>query len=96
MGNPVEVFEIPEHLAKELSDLLVRESIRKKLLSEVLNDPVKYEQIEDLLAKATERIDEIKNLITVEFVPDEFQSEKFIWDYKGYSIDKNVVSIYKI
>ena len=96
MGNPVEVFEIPEYLAKELSDLLVRESIRKKLLSEVLNDPVKYEQIEDLLAKATERIDEIKHLITIEYVPDEFHSEKFIWDYKGYSIDKNVVSIYKV
>ena len=57
---------------------------------------MKFEQVENLLAKVTERIDEIKHLITNEYVPEDFRSEKFIWDYKGYSIDKNSVSIYKV
>lgn len=91
----VEVAEIPQSLAERLSKLLVKESIRRQLLNDSLNDPAKYELAEERLIPIVSEINEIKHLITEKYIPDDFKSDRFIWSFDGIEIDNNHVKIYK-
>ena len=90
-----DTFEIPEEVAKELSELLTKQSIREHLLLNTLNDKEKYDEVERQLIPIIQKIDAIKNKITNEFVPTQYNSEKYMWNYDGYEISKNVLQIYE-
>lgn len=91
----VSTFEIPEEMAKRLSVLLIKERIRKQLLSEAIKDPVRFDELENLVIEVSSEIEKIKHDITVLYVPEKFRSEEFIWDYNGFEIDGKNISIYK-
>jgi len=90
-----DTFEIPEEVAKELSELLTKQSIREHLLLNTLNDKEKYDEVERQLIPIIQKIDAIKNKITNEFVPSQYNSEKYMWNYDGYEISKNILQIYE-
>jgi len=89
----VDHFEIPEELAKELSDLLTKQTIREKILMQVINEPDKYEAAEKNLIPVVEKIKAIKIKITKEYVPAKYNSEKYIWNYNSWLVDKNKVEV---
>ena len=89
----VSTFEIPDELAKRLSDLLVQQSIREKVLANYIDDPAKYEQAESLLIPIVAEVESIKNMITREYVPVGYRSDEYMWNYDGYEIDGNRVQI---
>lgn len=92
----IATFDIPEELAKELSELLTKQSIRQNMLKEILiSNPSKYEEVESLLLPVTTRIETIKAKITTEYVPDEYCDEKYMWNYDGYDISGTSVSIFE-
>ena len=92
----VTTFEIPEELAKHLSILLVKEKVRKELLSNLIGNKSKFEEVEQLLIEVSSEVEKIKYDITTLYVPEKYRSEEFIWDYNGFEIDKNILTIYKI
>ena len=89
----IDSFEIPEDLAKELSDLLTKQTIREKLALQVIDDPEKYDIAEDRLMPITAKIEAIKVKITKEYVPSKYNSEKYMWNYDGYDVSGNKVEI---
>ena len=89
----VGAFTIPEELAKELSDLLTKQTIRERLLVQLIEDPVKYEQAEKMLIPVTAKIEAIKVKITNEYVPEEFRSPKYVWNYDGWEVCENIVNV---
>lgn len=89
----VDYFEIPEELAKELSDLLTKQTIRERMLLQLINEPDKYEKAEEMLVPITARIEAIKIKITKEFVPVKYNSVRYMWNYDGWAVDKNRVQI---
>jgi len=86
-------FTIPEELAKELSELLTKQTIRERLLLQLIEDPVQYEQTEKMLIPVTSKIEAIKVKITNEYVPEEFQSSKYVWNYDGWEVAENKVNV---
>lgn len=93
--NRVGEFTIPEELAKELSDLLTKQSIRRDTLVQLVGDEAKYTEMEAMLVPITERIEEIKVKITNEFVPEKFMNPKYTWSYDGYAISGNNVNVFE-
>ncbi len=93
MNKIVDYFEIPEELAKELSELLIKQTIRERLLLQLLNDDSQYEIAEGKLIPITTKIEAIKVKITKEYVPEKYNSAKYIWNYLGWELDKNKVEI---
>lgn len=91
----VDYFEIPEDLAKELSDLLTKQTIREKLLTQLLDQPEKYEKAEEMLIPITRRIEALKIKITKELVPAKYNSAEYMWNYDGWDVDQNKVQIIK-
>lgn len=92
----VTTFEIPEEIAKHLSVLLVKEKVRKELLSNLIGNKNKFEEVEQLLIEVSSEVEKIKHDITTLYVPEQYRSEEFIWDYNGFEIDKNILTIYQI
>ena len=91
----VSTFQIPEELAKELSELLTKQTIRERLLIQLIDDPNKYEQAEAMLVPITSKIEAIKIKITEQFVPDDFKSPEYIWNYDGWEVagcDVNILT----
>lgn len=90
-------FEIPDTIAHELSDLLIKQTIREKMLYQAIENKNTgmYDELEKMLIPVTERIEALKIKITNEYVPSEFNDEKFVWNYDGYEVAKNVVNIYE-
>ena len=86
-------FEIPEELAKELSDLLTKQTIRERLLVQLVDQPDKYEETEKMLIPITRKIEAIKVKITKEYVPEKYNSTKYMWNYDGWDVDENRVQI---
>lgn len=86
-------FTIPEELAQELSDLLVKQTIRERVLVQLVDQPEKYEEAENLLIPITRKIEAIKVKITKEYVPEKFNSAQYMWNYDGYDISENRVQI---
>lgn len=91
----VTTFEVPEHIAKRLSDLLIKERVRKQLLFDAVNDSSKFDELENLLIVVTAEIDKIKYDITTLYVPNDYRSDDYMWDYNGFGIDGNHFTIYK-
>ena len=89
----IDYFEIPDELAKELSELLTKQTIREKLLLQLVDQPDKYEDAEKLLIPITARIEAIKVKITKEYIPEKYASSKYMWNYDGYEVDQNKVQI---
>lgn len=89
----IDYFEIPDELAKELSELLTKQTIREKLLLQLVDQPDKYEDAEKLLIPITARIEAIKVKITKEYIPEKYVSSKYMWNYDGYEVDQNKVQI---
>ena len=89
----LEYFEIPEELAKELSDLLTKQVVRERLLLQVVGDPVKYNELEAMILPITAKIEAIKARITEQYVPQKYRSVKYMWNYTGYEVDQNKVQI---
>ena len=87
-------FEIPVELANELSELLTKQTIREKLLLQLIDDPVKYEQAESLLLPITSKIEAIKFKITNEYVPSHYRYSNYIWNYDGWEVAGNKVNVY--
>ncbi|MCM1233501.1 MAG: hypothetical protein NC489_25580 [Ruminococcus flavefaciens] len=92
----IDTFEIPDELAHELSDLLTKQVIKERLLLQLLNDPEKYEQVENMLVPITARIEAIKFKISNEYVPDHYRFAKYQWNYNGYEIDANRLDVQEI
>lgn len=90
----VTTFQIEEPIAKQLSELLIKQSIREKLLDQNINNPTKYEQMEQMLVPIVAQIESLKNYITKECVPAKYRSEQYVWNYDGYEIDGCTVYIY--
>lgn len=88
-------FDIPEELAKELSELLTKQTIRTNMLLQVLDDTDKYENIENKLIPITSRIEAIKIRITNEFVPAEFNSMRYVWNYDGWEVAGTTVNVFE-
>jgi hypothetical protein len=95
MQTVVGSFEIPEELAKELSTLITKQGIRERLLATLVGEE-KYDEVEESLIELIQRIDVIKNKITEEYVPEEFRSEDYVWNYDGYEIAGRKVVIYEV
>ena len=89
----IDYFEIPDDLAKELSQLITKQTIRERLLLQLVSEPEKYEEAENLLIPITSKIEAIKVRITKEFVPQKYQARRYMWNYDGYTIDQNRVQI---
>lgn len=88
----IDEFEIPEDLARELSDLLARQSIRERLLQTLIGKP-EYDEVENSIVPLVSKIDAIKTMITLQYVPDKYRSEKFMWNYPGWEVSQNRVQI---
>lgn len=89
----VGTFEIPEELAKELSALLTKQTIRMQVLTNVIDQPDKYEIAEKNLIPITRKIEAIKVKITKEYVPDKYDDPKYVWNYDGWDVSENKVQI---
>ena len=89
----IDYFEIPEDLARELSESLTKQTIRERLLLQLVNDPDKYEAAEALLIPITAKIEAIKVKITKEFVPAKYNARRYMWNYDGFAIDGNKVQV---
>lgn len=92
MNEVLQTFTIPDELAQRLSNLLVTQTIRERLLATLVGKP-EYEQVEQSLADLITEIDKLKNQITTEYVPPEYRSEEYQWNYDGYGISGNVLFI---
>ena len=92
----IDTFEIPEDLAKELSELLTKQTIRDRLLVQLINEPEKYDTAEQRLIPVTAKIEAIEIKITKEYVPDKYNSTKYMWNYDGYEISGNKVEVIEI
>ena len=88
-------FEIPEELAKELSELLTKQTIRERLLVQLIDEPAKYEQAEAMLVPVTAKIEAIKVKITDEYVPTEYRSAEYMWNYDGFEVAGCCVNVFK-
>ena len=86
-------FNIPDELAKELSELLTKQTIRERILVQLVDDQVKFEQAEKMLIPITSKIEAIKIKITNEYVPNEFRSPKYVWNYDGYEVAGFTVNV---
>jgi hypothetical protein len=90
-------FEIPAPLAHELSDLLTKQTIKMNLLMQILDKPnfskSEYDALEDTLVPITARIEAIKLKITKEYVPKEYCSPEYMWNYDGFEVAGNMVDI---
>lgn len=94
--NAVSTFNIPEELAKELSELLVKQTVRETLLTNIAlsgNDRA-YDNAEKNLMEVVNRIETIKKAITRDYIPEQYMSADYIWNYDGYDIDGTLVRIY--
>lgn len=89
----IDTFTIPEELAQELSDLLIKQSIRQNTVNSCVGDPEKYGQAEAMLIPITAEIDKIKYHISTELVPKKYRSSKYRWNFNGWEIDNNVLQI---
>ena len=89
----IDHFEIPDDLAQELSGLLTKQTIRERLLMQLVGEPEKYEQAENLLIPITAKIEAIKVKITKEFVPAKYNARRYMWNYDGFEVDGNKVQI---
>lgn len=92
----VDNFEIPEDLAKELSELLVKQTIRERILLQLVADPDKFEEVEKSLIPITAKIEAIKNRITKEFVPEDYNSTKYMWNYESWEVARNKVQVIEL
>jgi hypothetical protein len=88
-------FEIPEEMAKELSGLLTESAVKKGLLIDLVEMPARYEIIEKLVIALEDKITAIKNKITSEYVPQEYRTVDFSWNYDGYVTAGKTVHIFK-
>ena len=93
MINVVGHFEIPEEMAKELSDLLIKQTVREKLLLQLLNEPEQYDLAEAKLLPITARVEAMKIKITKEYVQAEYASSRYVWNYLGWETAKNKVEV---
>ena len=89
----IDQVEIPEDIAKELSDLLVKQVVRERVLLASLSDPVKFEEAEKMLIPITAKIEAIKSQITKEFVPSKYNDARYSWNYEGHMVSGNRVDI---
>lgn len=89
----IDSFEIPEELAQELSDLLTKQTIRDRVLMNLVDDPVKFEEAEKMLIPITAKIEAIKAQITKEFVPSKYNDARYSWNYEGFMVSGNRVDI---
>ncbi len=90
-------FNIPDEMAKELSELLSRKTILEDVLVGVAmkKDMETFDNLTKELYPVIEGIEAIKHKITSELVPDEFKSEKYIWNYDGYMIAGPTIFVYE-
>lgn len=88
-------FAIPGELAHELSDLLITQTIRERLLDRMIqnDDKAGYERAEELLAPIVEKVEAIKAKITSEYVPDQWRSDAYTWNYNGWEVSRNNIDV---
>lgn len=89
-------IEIPDEMAKELSDLLIRQNIRENMLERCIDDPARYQKVEEMLVPINARIAFIQAIITQNYIPDVFKSDEYMWNYNGWEIDQNKIHIENI
>ena len=82
----IDTFEIPEDIAKELSELLIKQNIRERVLATVAGEPDKYNEIEKSLIPIVGRIEAIKSDITIHHVPAKYRKDEYSWNFNGYDV----------
>jgi len=92
----IDTFQIPEELAKELSELLTKQTVRERVLLQLINEPAKYEEAEKMILPIVAKIEAIKMKITKEYVPTEYNHPDYSWNYNGFEIAGNDVEILTI
>jgi hypothetical protein len=92
----IDSFEIPDDLAKELSELLTKQTIRDRILLQLVTEPEKFEEVEKTLIPITAKIEAIKNRITKEFVPEKYNDSRYMWNYETYEVAKNMVQVIEL
>ena len=83
----IDHFEIPLELATELSGLLVQQTIKERLLTQLIDDDERYEKTEERLRPVVAKIEAIKIKITKEYVPAKYNSRRYMWNYNGLDVD---------
>jgi hypothetical protein len=98
MRDPVIIdsFMIPEDMAKELSELLIKQSVRENLLLKLIDNSDQYETMEQSLIPIASKIEAIKMKITQSCVPAKYQSKEYSWNYNGYEISGCEVQLMKV
>lgn len=92
----IDVFTIPDEMAKELSELLGRNAVKKEQLPILFaQNPAKYEEMEGMLVADQARAEALQMRITADYVPDKYRSEEYTWRYTTYDISGNEVWIKK-
>ena len=93
MPIKVDEVEIPDELARELSELLTTQTIKMDMLRILINNGEKHDTLEKELVPIVSKIEAIKYKITNEFIPKQYSSIQYIWNYNGYEIDGNKIEI---
>lgn len=95
MQRTVGTFEIPDDIAQELTELMAKRDVYESLMIKSANDPAAFDVIESKLIDTVRKYDAVRNRITDDLLPDEFRNAAYTWTYRGYEIDKNVVSVWE-
>lgn len=90
----VGTFDIPESMAQHLSDLLIKQGIRDRVLKNCTDDAAKFSQMENMLIPIEREINLIKMKISTEHVPEEYRSSMYVWNYDGYDIAGTKVYVF--
>lgn len=96
--TPVATFKIPEDVAHALSDALLSVTIRTDVAKRIFTtgDHDDYYAFEkETLVPLYNTIESLQRKITTEFVPEEYRSSEYTWNYNGWNVDQNTCSIYE-
>lgn len=95
MQRTVGTFTISDELAQQLTDLMAKRDVYESLMIKAANDPAAFEMIEGRLLDTVRKYDAVRNRITDELLPNEYRNEKYTWSYRGWEVDKNVITVWE-
>lgn len=95
MQTRIGTFTIPEDVAKELTELMAKTDVYESLMIKAANDPGAFDVIEKKLLDTVQKYNTVKTRITDELLPDEYRNESYTWSYRGWDIDKDVLTVWE-
>ena len=89
----VDTFTIPEEIAKHLTDLMATQAINDRILTSLADQPDKYDNILKSQIQIQRMIDQLKYIITNQYVPEHYRFEQYSWNYNGIDVAGTDVEI---